>query len=131
MNKLLAFITLGITLLLASFVAMAQGMNVPEVDVIKHLGELVLNWNNMPDLLKGSAFVLILTQVVKKMSDFEYKRLLVTLLSFVYGVGQLVIGGQELSGALVSMLVAGGGAVALYEALKPLLKKLGLDVGSK
>lgn len=106
-------------------VAMAQsGVAVPDVNALEKLGELVLNWSTMSDLSKGVLFVLILVQVLKQSVDFPYKRLAVVFLSILYGAGQLILGGESALSATMAVLVSGGGAIALYEALKPILKKI-------
>jgi hypothetical protein len=115
---------LVVALALMTGMAFAQGIEVPPINVLEELGKLVLNWNTLPDLMKGSVIVMILVQVVKQAKDFKYKRFLVVALSVLYGVGQMVLGGESLSAAIVAVLVSGGGAIALYEALKPLLKNV-------
>jgi len=115
--------------------AVAQvGPSVPEVNVLEQLGQLVIGWSALGAIAKASAFVLITVQVMKQAS-FKYKRIAVIVMSIVYGVLQLVIGGESPVAASMAVLVSGGGAVALYNALKPLLKKVKflsfLDLGKE
>lgn len=131
MNRLVK-ILLSVCMLLMTGMAFAQSIEIPEVNVLEKLGNLVLNWNAMSDLMKGSIIVMVIAQVIKQASHFKYKRFLVVILSVIYGVGQMVIGGEGLGGAIVSVLVSGGGAMAIYESLKPLLKNISfLQIGDK
>ena len=106
--------------------ASTGGAIVPEINPLEKLGELITNWSAMSDLSKGVLFVAIVVQVLKQAVDFQYKRLAVVVLSLLYGVGQLVLGGESALAATVSVLISGGGAMLLYEALKPILKKFAI-----
>lgn len=104
-------------------IALAQP-TVPEINPLTAIGELIMNWGGMSDLAKGVLFVNIMVQVIKQAVDFQYKRTLVVVFSVIYGIAQMVMGGESAMGATVAVLVSGGGAMALYEVLKPLLKKI-------
>ena len=97
---------------------------VPEINVWEQISQLALNWGSMTTLAKGTLFVLIATQLVKQATDFEYKRVLVALLSIAYGVFQKLTGDMSLSAAVMSVLISMGGAMMLYEALKPFLREI-------
>jgi len=120
------FLIIIATLMMMATLAFAQSMGVPDANPLQKLGELVLNWENLSSLMKGSLAVLILVQVIKQVTDFKYKRLLVTLLSIGYGVLQMLIGDANLSQAIIAVLISGGGASALYEVLKPFLRSIPL-----
>lgn len=114
---------LFICMLLVTTMAFATGLApVPEVDLFAKLSELLMSWSSLGSLSKGVLIILILTQIIKQMTDFEYKRLLVVILSVIYGVFQLMIGDTSFGSAVVITLISGGGAVALYVVCKPFLK---------
>jgi hypothetical protein len=120
----LIFIMLGVLLThILLNTAMAAGIIVPEVNPFETLAELISNWGSMSGLAKGMVFVLVTVQIVKQASDFQHKRLVVLLASIMYGIGQLVMAGQSVSASIIAVLVSGGGAMALYEFIKPALKK--------
>lgn len=110
---------------------------IPEADLFAKLAELILNWGALSSMMKGSLIVIILTQVVKQLSDeFKYKNLLVAIFSVLYGVFQLLAGDVSSTlGAVVSVLFTSGGALLLYNALKPFLKNVKflsfLDLGKR
>jgi hypothetical protein len=104
--------------------AFAVEASVPEINPLTALGELVLNYNSLSSMAKGILFVNILVQVVKQASDFQHKRLLVVLFSVVYGVLEYMSAGGNFVSAFVAVLISGGGAMALYESAKPLLKNI-------
>jgi hypothetical protein len=104
--------------------AFAVEASVPEINPLTALGELVLNYNGLSSMAKGILFVNILVQVVKQTSDFQHKRLLVVLFSVVYGVLEYMSAGGNFVSAFVAVLISGGGAMALYEVAKPLLKNI-------
>lgn len=97
---------------------------VPEVDIFEKVAELILNWESMGTIAKGSLIVMILTQVVKQISDFEYKNIVVAVLAIAYGVFEALVGDVSVGSAIVTVMFSGGGAVFLYNALKPILKKI-------
>lgn len=92
----------------------------PEVDPAQLIIQLVTNWKSMGPIAIGMAFVVLSGQAIKSFvaEDFKYKRLLVLVLSLAYGALFSVSQGKGVLEALVITFVTGGGAVALYEALK-------------
>lgn len=124
-TKSFALITLAISLSLISFMAFGQAIEpLPEVNIFEQLGALVLSWASLSSLAKGSIAVLILTQVVKQVSDFEYKNVVVTLMSVIYAVIQMMIDGTTSTAAITMALFSMGGAVLIYNAIKPALLKI-------
>lgn len=101
---------------------------VPDGDPLQLLLNLVMNFKSIGPLAAGSVVVMILAQVFKQFvaEDFKYKRLVVTALGIIYGVLLAVSKGMGFGPAVVTAIFVSGGAVALYEALKPSLQKLGL-----
>lgn len=135
MKPFLVFTTLILTALF-SLAALATGIApVPEVDLFAKLAELVLNWGSLGSLAKGMIIVAILTQGMKQITDFKYKNLMVVIFSVAYGVLQMMVSDVSLSSAFVTVLVSGGGAVAIYNVAKPFLKSMPfldfLKLGSK
>lgn len=118
------FILVFCMIFAAMSTALAVEGSVPEINPLLALGELILNYNGLSSMAKGILFVNILVQVVKQASDFEHKRLLVVLFSVVYGVLEYMSAGGSFVSAFVAILVSGGGAMALYEVAKPLLKNI-------
>lgn len=108
---------------------------VPEVDLFEKIADLILNWKSMGTIAKGSVIVMVLTQIVKQVKDFKYKNVLVALLAIAYGVFEAMTGDVSVKSAIVTVMFSGGGAVFLYNALKPFLKSIPfldfLNLGSK
>jgi hypothetical protein len=122
MKKLFAFCLLLITsLMIFAFSALADLPAVPDGDPLTLLLNLVMNYKTMGPLALGVAGVTVVMQVLKKfVGDFKYKRLVVTALSVAYAVLLSLVSGLSLLQAAVAALITGGGAVALYEAIKGL-----------
>ena len=107
-----------------SFAAFAEGIVPPDGDPLATLLQMLMNWQALSPLAIGASVIVIVMQVMKKyVGDFNFKRLLVTLLGVVWGVVTARMNGLGLLEALVAALITSGGAVALYEAVKPLLPK--------
>lgn len=106
-----------------------DSVEVPEVDPAKAIVELVTNWKTMSPVAIGSMIILILVQILKSslfgqfFKHLEWKRLLITILGVIYGILYLVSTGTSWLSAAVIGLISAGGAVAIYEAVKPLLEK--------
>lgn len=114
-----------LVLILSIFTMAVYGqVAVPDVDITAKLLEMFASWKTMSPLLKGIGFVMIITQVVKQITGFKYQRLLVTILAIIYGALDAMIGGGSAVSSLMTILISGGGASALYELLKPLLSKI-------
>lgn len=108
---------------LLTFTTLAFGsIEVPEGDALQLLLQLLGQWNSLSALAIGSILIVIAMQALKQFAgDFKFKRVAVVLLGCVYAVIQSRIQGLELGNAVVLMLFSSGGAVALFEAIKPLL----------
>lgn len=98
-------------------------------DPIATISDLIKNWKKMSPVAIGAAIILILVQLLKHnifgqfFHNIEFKRSLITVLGVLYGVVYLVSVGTDWITALVVGLLSSGGAVAIYEAIKPFLKK--------
>ncbi len=98
---------------------------VPDADPFQLLLQLVTNFKAMGPLAIGAAIITLLVQVLKKfVGDFPYKRAVVASLGVVYGVVLAMLQGLGVLEALVTALFVSGGAVAIYEGLKPVMAKL-------
>jgi hypothetical protein len=122
MKKLFAFLLLLITsLTLFALSALADLPSVPDGDPLSLALNLAMNFKTMGPLALGIAGVTIVMQVLKKfVGDFKYKRVVVAGLSVGYAVLLSVTSGLSWLQALIAALVTGGGAVAIYEAIKGL-----------
>lgn len=107
---------------LVSGVAMAS-IVVPDGDALQLLLQLLTQWSSLSPLAIGSILIVIAMQVLKMFAgDFKFKRLAVVLLGCIYAVIQSRIQGLDIGNAVVLMLISSGGAVALFEAIKPLIE---------
>ncbi len=92
---------------------------VPDGDPLAALLALIANWKSSAPLALGMGVVALLTQVFKKFFPaFPYTRVVVTVLACAYGVLAGVVQGLPLLSVVVTVLISGGGAVAIYEAAK-------------
>lgn len=112
-------------LTLMPLTAFADGLVVPDGDALQLLFNLIANWKTTPVLVAGSTLIVVIVGVLKKtVGDFNYKRVLIALLSVVYSVFQSLTAGLGIWEAIVLALVTYGGAFAIYEGLvNPALKK--------
>ncbi len=112
--------------LLLPTLAFSEGIIPPEVDPLATILALFQNWAAMSPLVLGSTLIALTVQLLKMfVGDFEYKRIVIAGLGVVYGVITALLGGYSVFDALVAALITSGGAVAMYEAIKPLLPKVG------
>lgn len=120
-------------LLILPVVAFAQAVDesVPPSDVVNAIVDLVKNWKAWSALAVAAASITIIVQALKtdilgnlidKMNPFM-KRLLITALGQVAGIILMVANGKGWIDAVVAGLFTSGGAVAIYESLKPLIDK--------
>lgn len=101
---------------------------VPDGDPLQALLSLILGWKAMAPLAIGSAIIVVVVQAMKKLlPEFKYKRLIVAVLGVLYGVMLALSNGMGVLEAAVAALFVSGGAVAIYEAIKPALAKLRLS----
>lgn len=106
-----------------SLAAFGQEFPVPDVDPLPALFELIKNWKTVGWMGAGMTIVVILVQLLKTVGqNFKYSRLAVTVLSVLYAA--LVKYQESLSiwDALITTVIVGGGAVAIYEAWKGISK---------
>jgi len=117
----LALILVTISL---SAVAFSQGspggVEVPPVDALYALIELLKNWKASAPVAIGMTLVTVAVQILKLFPSFKYSRIAVVVLSVSYAGFFHVAGGLSVFNAAIMALVTGGGAVAIYEAFKGL-----------
>lgn len=108
----------------------ASELPVPaEGDPTLTLVKLITDWKAMSPIATGAMVILLLVQLLKTsllgqfFPSIEWKRFFITFLGIAYGVVYLVSTGTPWVTAAVVGLLSSGGAVAIYEALKPLLGK--------
>lgn len=116
--------------LVFSSLALAQ-VAVPDVEISKGILDLILGYKVLGPIGIGSGVIVLLVNVLK--SDFFgnlfknlnplIKRLIITVLGVIYGVLFQVQSGIGWGNAIVTGLLASGGAVAIWEAVKPLIEK--------
>lgn len=136
MRSILFKLNLMVIMILMSCLSFAQEVVpiVPEAgtdDIITALLNLIKNWKALGTLGAISGVIVIITMLMNShLTDKWFskqgpyvKRLLITVLGQVVSVITLVKGGMNWQAAMISGLIASGGAVAIYEALKPLLAK--------
>lgn len=140
LDKILSFISaLCFIILAASFMLPTEASEIialPEVDVFEKIASLMANWSNLTPILKGSAIVVIVAQIIKQyVKGFKYKKILIAILSCLYGVFSLLVDGTSVGASIAIVLISYGGAPMLYDALKPFLKKYKffdfLDLGKR
>jgi len=104
-------------------------IEVPSVDPAQAIVDLVTNWKEMSPLAIGASIILLLIQLLKSslfggfFKHLEWKRFFITFLGVLYGVVYMVSTGSPWINAIVVGVISTGGAVAIYEALKPILEK--------
>lgn len=99
---------------------------VPEGDPLQSLIGLISQWSTLSPIALGISVIVVLVQAAKAFlgESFKFKRIIITGLGVAYGVGVSLQNGMPIFDALILGLLTSGGAVAIYEALKPLLKTL-------
>lgn len=110
---------------LITFAAFGQDFPVPDVDPLPALFELIKNWKTVGWLGAGMTLIVIAVQLLKTVGqNFKYSRFAVTVLSVLYAA--LVKYQEKLSiwDAIITTVIVGGGAVAIYEAWKGISKML-------
>lgn len=121
-----------LVLLFTIFPVLAIAQDLPaDINAGKIFLDLVKNWKDLGGLGIGSSFVLLSVWFLKTEMAGEFfkklkpgiKRLLILVLGQVYSLLFMLKSGVPLMEALMLGLVSSGGAVGIYEALKPLFKK--------
>lgn len=98
-------------------------IEIPEGDAVQLLLKLLTQWNSLSPLAIGAILIVIAVQALKALlGDFKFKRVVIVALGIVYAIIQSRIQGLDLSSSIVMALFSSGGAVALFEAIKPLIK---------
>lgn len=96
---------------------LSVGPQVPDVDLGVALGQL-FSIGKLGVLGGGMAIIVFLVQALKLFPGFKYYRLTTVGLASVYGVLAGLSTGMSAGAVIVMVLFTGGGAVAIYEALK-------------
>jgi hypothetical protein len=110
---------LGLFIAMFTFAAFGQDFPVPDVDPFTALFELIKNWKTLSPLAIGMTSIVVIIQVLKRfLTNFKYGRLAVTVLSVAYAVLLKMSEGISTLDAAISVIIVGGGAVAIYEAFK-------------
>lgn len=98
--------------------ALPPALQVPDQDLGTSIGQL-LNYKALGAIGVGMVVIVILMQLLKNaFGDFKYKRVVVTGLAVVYAVLLALTAGVGVGPAIVTVLFTGGGASALYDAIK-------------
>lgn len=122
--KLFAGSILFLALALALWPLISLAAEVPEVNALQALVDLITNWKALTPLGIGSAVIVIVVQLLKQFfPSSNVVRLVVVVLGVAYGVLTSLLNGMGIIEALVLGIITSGGAVAIYEAVKPLLPK--------
>jgi len=119
---------LFLIMMVTSFALLAQ-VAVPDAEVSKELLNLFMNFKTLGPVGIGMSVVVVLTQLSKTeifgkiFKKMEYKRLFVTVIGQIYGMLFMVQSGSSWLNAAFIGLLSSGGAVAIWEAVKPLVEK--------
>ena len=98
--------------------ALAFGFDVPEGDIFTEILKL-LSFKTLGIIGAGMSVIVILMQVLKKfVGDFDYKQVVVVVLGVAYAVFASIAGGASVLQALLTVLVASGGAMKIFDAIK-------------
>ena len=100
-------------------------------DPINKIAELITNWKAMGTLAIVSAIIIIIIQILKtklvggwfgKRSPLM-KRAILVILGQISGIVLMVLGGIDWIPAIMTGLVTSGGAMSIYEVIKPFFAK--------
>lgn len=126
-------IALGSLLVVVPMILYAQveeAATVPISDVFNDIAELVKNFKGLSGIGVSSALLAILLQFLKtdlaggllKNVNSNVIRIIVTVLGQVSGIIIGVAGGLGWLDSVIAGLLTSGGAVAIFEAVKPFFK---------
>ncbi len=120
---ILGFALFAIALVILPLFALAADgvLPLPEADVVSLLLKLATDWKSMGALAIGAVVTLLTVQAIKAFvpEQWKFKRLITVVVSIIYSViAGLVLPGSNIATVLVTILVTGGGASAIYEGLK-------------
>ncbi len=99
----------------------APVLQVPNADVAQVLLNLATNYKTLGVLGVLMLLTLLSVQVIKSFvaDDWKFKRLTVVVVSIVYSIASgLIVPGSNAASVIITVFLTGGGASALYEALK-------------
>jgi len=100
-------------------------------DIINAVSSLISNWKALGSIGIVAAIINVIVLILSSQwckgwfgkKSPMIKRIIIVVLGQVAGVLTIIIGGAGWVDALVTGLISSGGAVALWEALKPVFKK--------
>lgn len=125
MKKILLFLSLCFM----SLVCFAQ--EVPDVDIWTQLAALFQGGNEGGWMALASGVIILLVNILKKgILGFNFdslgavwKRVILVVLGQVYAVIQMVAAGSTWGQAAINGFLVSGGAIAIWEVIKPLFDK--------
>lgn len=129
MFKVLFLITASLSLAFGQESGLPE--TVPMESVFDSIAELVKNYKGLKGIGLAAAIISIVFQLLKtalfgglmdKAGPF-LRRAVLTGMGLITAIVMAVAGGMSWIEALIAGLLSSGGAVALYEALKPFFKK--------
>lgn len=104
---------------LFSLTLFGQTPDIPDVDPLVALFELIRNWSTLTPIAVGMGLIVIIVQVIKAFAgNFKFARVAVVFLSVVYSALLSYNSGLTWLDSVIAAFVVGGGAVAIYEAWK-------------
>jgi hypothetical protein len=114
---------LGLVLLISA-VSFAALVPVPDGDPLLALLSLIQNWKVATPLVIGSGLIIVIVEALKKfVGDSLWTRAAITVLGVAYSFLVSLTNGGSLLDVTVMTFIVSGGAVAIYEAVKPLFGK--------
>lgn len=127
----LLFIMVLFFVLIPFYIFAQESAPVPVEDIFKSISDLVKNYKGMKGIAIASSVLMVLIQVCKteimgrlisKANPF-LNRVIITVCGQICGILMASNSGMSWLEAVITGLLTSGGAVAIYEAIKPLLKK--------
>ena len=123
-----------LSLLLFPILVLCQVVDDPEVpisDVFNDIVELIRNWKGLGALAISASILSVIVQGFKTKLIGNpldalrpgIKRLLIVLLGQVQAIILAIAGGMSWWESILAGLITSGGAMAIYECLKPIFKK--------
>ena len=118
-------------LILIPAICIAEELKVPMEDIFKSISSLISNFRGLSGIGIAAAILTILIQFLKtditgnlmQKLPSTWRRILITILGQIGGIVIAANGGLGWVDSIIAGLLTSGGAVAIYEALKPLLAK--------
>lgn len=130
-NLLLSFCFMFMLSMVPVFAQSGLPASIPEGGDLSSLISLFMNYKTLGPVGIGAAAVLALIQLFKsdlfgsffKNLSPAVKRLVITVLGQVYGILYLIVSGKSVGDAILTGLIASGGAVLIWEVVSPFFKK--------